>query len=460
MTEARGGTRTSAARKGVPPSARDRANAAPTVRSWLPWAVAGLAIVWFVVKLWAAYQQIHGNAGDTVAIATAALAVPSVIQATALGGLGGGLALRMATDAWRVRHTGALASRRLAFGVSVAGGVIIGMAAVGAILGTFGNVPSISGVAAAVAIAGLVAGVCAGFGQRSVLAAATACAALASFVLDTILNSGTVLGHMMAALGAGSNAIRDCDQGAALAACTRIVNANSLVSHIDSVLAGLAAGLVAFWYLRRQAGNARWPSYLLAGGGTGLLLLGTEVLTHLGGGGLTHVARAISADDQTAIDLLAGTRFIHGLLVMFIGAFVAMIAFGRSLGPGRAQQRRLPAAAGSPGSTRTAPAKTSRPASNTAKPAADAAESASSTEEGPSDPTERSADAASDPAERAAGRADRTSDTAEAAADKAKRTSGSADPAAGNGRTSDIAEPAERAAGGAERAPARNQRSS
>ena len=59
--------------------------------AWLPWTVAGLGIVWLIAKLWSAYEQIHANAGDSVAVATAALAIPAVVQATALGGLGGGL---------------------------------------------------------------------------------------------------------------------------------------------------------------------------------------------------------------------------------------------------------------------------------------------------------------------------------------------------------------------------------
>ncbi len=356
-----GGRRTAAhpdasASDGVASSARSRSKASRAGGAWLPWTVAALGIVWLVAKLWSAYEQIHANAGDTVAVATAALAIPAVVQATALGGLGGGLAVRMATDAWRVRRTGTTPVTWLRYVASAAGGLVIGLAAMGAILGAYGDVPSIGGVAIAVALTGLIAGAVAGLGRRPAVVAASLAAALGSFVVDTILNSGTVLGHMMAALGAGSDAITDCDQGTAAAACAKVVNANSLVSHIDSVVAGLVAGLVAYWYLRRRGAGARFPAYLVAGGATGILLLATEILTHVGGGGLLHVARAISADDRTVIDLLAGNRVIHGLLVMFIGALTALIAFGRTLGPSRAAPAASRVTAG-----RTAPTTTARP---------------------------------------------------------------------------------------------------
>lgn len=354
MTEPGVGARRTTARpdaspaEAVPPSADVRTKPAPVRDGWVPWTVAALGIIWLIAKLWSAYQQIHANAGDTVAVATAALAVPAVVQATALGGLGGGLAARMTMDAWRVRRTQAPAIGWLRFVAAGVGGLIIGLAAMGAILGAYGDVPSIAGVAIAVALTGLIVGAIAGLGRRPAVVAGSLAAALGSFVVDTILNSGTVLGHMMAALGAGSAAITDCDQGTAAAACAKVVNANSVVSHIDSILAGLAAGLVAYWYLRRRGGGVRFPAYLVAGGATGILLLGTEILTHLGGGGLLHVARAISADDRTVIDLLADNRVIHGLLVMFIGALVALIAFGRTLGPGRS----------TPPTTRTTAART------------------------------------------------------------------------------------------------------
>ena len=341
MTEPSVGARRTSGRAGtspadaVPPSAADRTKPARTPAAWLPWTVAALGVIWLIAKLWSAYQQIHANAGDSVAVATAALAIPAVVQATAMGGLGGGLAARMTMDAWRVRKTAAPAagwSRWLAAG---AGGLVIGLAAMGSILAAYSDVPSIGGVAIAVALTGLIAGALAGLGQRPTVVAASLAAALGSCVVDTILNSGTVLGHMMAALGAGSAAITDCDQGTAVSACAKVVNANSLVSHVDSAIVGVVAGLLAFWYLRRHGSGLRFPSYLAAGGATGILLLGTEILTHLGGGGLLHVARAISADDRTVIDLLAGNRVIHGLLVMFVGALVALIAFGRTLGPRR-----------------------------------------------------------------------------------------------------------------------------
>jgi hypothetical protein len=360
------------ARDGVPTTARDRAGRAPSAGAWLPWAVVAIGIVWLAAKLWAAHEQISGNAGGTVAIATAALAVPSVVQATALGGLAGGLAARLVTDHLWVRATSA--SRRwprlVAAGV---GGLIIGLAAMGAILGVYGDVPSIGGVAATVAITGFIIGAFAGLGRRPVVAAAALAAAIASFVVDTILNSGTVLGHMMAALGAGSKAITDCDRGAAVASCAKVVNANSLVSHIDSVIVGLVAGLVAFWYLRRRGGRLAFPAYLLAGAATGLLLLLAEVLTHLGAGGLLHVARSISPDDQTVIDLLAGNRVIHGLLVLFIGAFVALLSFGRTLGPATTTAGSRPAAT-TAGSRPAATTAGSRPAATTAgsRPAAGA----------------------------------------------------------------------------------------
>jgi hypothetical protein len=334
MTEPSAAARPAGARSAVPRPARDNAKPAAAGGAALGWTVAVAGIVWLIVKLWAADQQIHSNAGDTVAIATAALAIPGVMQATALGGLGGALAVRLGLER-RAQPPGRCVSRWTTLLVAAAGGLVVGLAAMGAILGAYGDVPSVGGVAAAVAISGLLAGVCAGLGRRVAVVAAALAAALVSFVVDTVLNSGTVLGHMMAGLGAGPGAITDCDQGSAASACAKVVNANSLVSHIDSAIVGVAAGLVAFWYLRRRGGGARFPAYVAAGGATGALLLVAEILTHLGGGGLLHVARGISADDRAVIDLLAGNRVIHGLLVLFIGAIVALFALGRSLGPAR-----------------------------------------------------------------------------------------------------------------------------
>lgn len=285
-------------------------------------AVVALGLLWLVAKLWAAYQQIHQDAGDTVAVATATLAVPAVVQAAAVAGLAGGIGLRLLTPIRR-------------YVAAPLGGLVVGLAALGAILATYGSVPSIGGVAAAVALAGLLGGAAAGIGRHTVVATAGLAAALGAFVVDTILNSGTVLGHMMSWFGAGHDAIVACGQTNidGVAACARIVDANAWVSHIDSVVAGVVAGLVAFWYLRRRDCGVKFPGYLIAGATTGLVLLASEVLARIGGAALAHTARQISDADATAVNLLASSRMIHALLVFFVGAFVALVAFGRTLPP-------------------------------------------------------------------------------------------------------------------------------
>ncbi|HKF00419.1 MAG TPA: hypothetical protein VKG45_15995, partial [Actinomycetes bacterium] len=107
--------------------------------------------------------------------------------------------------------------------------------------------------------------------------------------------------------------------------------ASGIVAHIDSVVVGLAAGLLAFWYLRRYAA-LRFPAYQLAGALTGILLVVAELLVATGGADLLHAAASISPADKTALDLLDSARIVNSLLVLFIGALAAMIALGRTLG--------------------------------------------------------------------------------------------------------------------------------
>ena len=106
--------------------------------------------------------------------------------------------------------------------------------------------------------------------------------------------------------------------------------------HGRRVGSGLAAGLVAFRYLRRAVRRAertalRWPAYLVAGAGPGLLLLVAELITRVGGARVLDLAGALSDNDRTVQAWLDGSRINYALVVLFVGAMIAMIAFGRTL---------------------------------------------------------------------------------------------------------------------------------
>jgi S-formylglutathione hydrolase FrmB len=122
-----------------------------------------------------------------------------------------------------------------------------------------------------------------------------------------------------------------------------MLDAAKWVSRTESLLAGLIAGLVAYLYLawaRRRderrdgvAAEVRWPAYLVAGAGAGLLLLLTEVIIRVGGRGLLDLAAALSEADQVAQTALGTSRVDNAIWVLFVGALTALILFGRTLGP-------------------------------------------------------------------------------------------------------------------------------
>jgi hypothetical protein len=122
-----------------------------------------------------------------------------------------------------------------------------------------------------------------------------------------------------------------------------LINAAKWVSRTESLVAGLLAGLLAFGYLtwaRRRAVRRdpeapalRWPAYLLAGAGPGLLLLLAEVIIRIGGRSLLDLASALSEADAVAQTSLGTSRVDNGIWVLFVGALTALIAFGRTLSP-------------------------------------------------------------------------------------------------------------------------------
>jgi hypothetical protein len=109
------------------------------------------------------------------------------------------------------------------------------------------------------------------------------------------------------------------------------VSAASWYSLTQSLLSGLAAGLVVFFVLRRH--GPHWPWYALAGAGPGLLLVLGEALTRTAGARVLELAGRVSELELTVQQMLSGSRLNSALIILFVGAITAVIAIGRTLGP-------------------------------------------------------------------------------------------------------------------------------
>jgi hypothetical protein len=275
--------------------------------------VAVASILWFGGELWAAHRGIRDSGGGSFAVAAATNALPAVMHAALLAGVGAGALATIALRRWRPAATGIPQWT----GVVLAG-LIVGFAGLGGILAVYGDVPTVAGIATAVVLAGLLGAVVVAIRPEPTVVVAGLCGAFAGAVVSTILNSGRVVGDMMSAFGGR--------RGASPAA---IVSANSIVSHIDAAVVGIVAGLVAYRYLRGQ--RTGMPAFLAAGALTGLLLLAAEAFIRTGGAGLLHTTRLISVGDDISVSELASSRVIGALMVLFIGAFVALLGYGRSL---------------------------------------------------------------------------------------------------------------------------------
>ncbi|GIJ26989.1 hypothetical protein Vqi01_21510 [Micromonospora qiuiae] len=283
-----------------------------------PGALALLAVGWLAAMLWSTREAINSATAGVTAVSLSAFALPGVISAALVAGAAVGLT------------AGELMARRrdgvtLRFVAAVAAGLLVGLAAALAIdLGYADNTTTrtIAGTTAAAAIIG---GALAGARNGAVVGA------VAGSTLGTLLfvvAFSVARDPLFNLFGAG-----DSQQS--------LVTAATWVSRTESLLAGLVAGTLAFGYLswaRRRAvrdggSGARWPAYLIAGAGPGLLLLLAEVIIRVGGRSLIDLAAALSEADAVAQTSLGTSRVDNGIWVLFVGALTALITFGRTLAP-------------------------------------------------------------------------------------------------------------------------------
>ncbi|SCF35514.1 hypothetical protein GA0074695_5997 [Micromonospora viridifaciens] len=288
--------------------------------------LALVAVGWLAAMLWSTRAAINSTAAGVTAISLSAYALPGVITAALVAGAAVALAA-----------TNPLRRATLRFLAAVGAGLLVGLAAAVATNLTYADNATTNTIAGTTAAAAIIGGAIAG-ARNARAVGGLAAATLAAQVFVVLFSRAR--DPLSDLFGAG-----DTQQS--------MLDAAKWVSRTESLLAGLIAGLVAFGYLtwaRRRAARRgalatelRWPAYLVAGAGPGLLLLLTEVIIRIGGRGLLELAAALSEADQVAQTALGTSRVDNGIWVLFVGALTALVAFGRTLGPRPADEEDEPA---------------------------------------------------------------------------------------------------------------------
>src|SRR5690606_2855554 len=239
--------------------------------------LAVLAVAWLLVMLSSLRQAVGTDAGDrALTITRAALELPQVISASLVTGVAVGLAAGNLLARFRpsvlIRPV-----RRLL--ISGAAGAVTGLAVATPVLLGYEHLPSIAGISTAIAVAALLGGLLSGIRHRVVVAAGTG-ATLAVFLVGLLEQA--FQGDLRVLFGAGTDP-------------ESVVAASGWVVLTASLVAGAAAGVLSYLYLRRSGpSRLRWPAYLLAGAMPGLLVLAAEVVTRLGGARLFSLVSAAS----------------------------------------------------------------------------------------------------------------------------------------------------------------------
>ncbi|MEO3746360.1 hypothetical protein [Plantactinospora sp. B5E13] len=322
MTEESGTTATSAPDRPVETGSATTATQ-PGVPVPAPGApvLALLAIGWLAAMLWSAKWAITSAGFTSIAITSAAYALPGIISASLVSGAAVSLTLAAVLSRFGVRR----ATPR--FAAALAAGLAAGLLAALAVNLSYGDGSAIMVLAGTTAAAATVGGIAGGL-RNTLVVAAVVTAGLAVFAVGFALSYFQE--PLLSLYGAGDT-------------YTSQYTALQWFSWTSSLASGLAAGLLAFGYLRiagrraaaRGAGGAalRWPAYLIAGGGPGVLLLIAEVLTRTAGAEVLRMAGAVSEADHVGQSWLDGQRFEHVMVVFFVGALTTVIAFGRTLRP-------------------------------------------------------------------------------------------------------------------------------
>jgi hypothetical protein len=274
--------------------------------------LAVIALAWLAAMMWSSHAEITSGEG-TLAITSAAMSLPTVISA----GLVAGAAISLA-----VGHLLRRLRTPLRFAASVGAGLVVGVVVAIVVVSSYGGGEAstvLAGTAAAAVTAG---GALAAVRARAVVGAIVA-AGLVVFAVEQVLDNFQP--NLMSLYGSKDDP-------------SSRLSASGWSALTIAVCTGLAAGLVAFFYLRRAARRAggdaappKWPAYAIAGAGPGLLLVAAEFIIRTLGADVLALAGSVSEADATAQQMMDSSRVNNALVVLFVGAIVAILAFGRTM---------------------------------------------------------------------------------------------------------------------------------
>lgn len=276
-------------------------------------ALAGFSLIWLAGMLWTARATIRSAGDAALAIFFAAYSLPAVISASMVAGVAVGLAVVN-------RLAGLLRERPSARSLVATGaGLLTGLMAAAIVTLSYGGGSAIMVLGGTVAAAATVGGALASL-RAATIVGASVVASIGVFLLGVLFQA--FRGGLLSLYGAGES--EASQEGA-----------RGLFAATVALTSGLVAGYLSYRYLRRATRHAqpppRWPAYLAAGAGAGLMLLLTEVIIRIAGAPVLSLARSLSEIDASGLAWQDSARINYGLVVLFAGAITAVIAFGRTL---------------------------------------------------------------------------------------------------------------------------------
>lgn len=287
-----------------------------------------LAVLLFAMVLRGEHILVTAAGDPAVAAIQVATFLSSVLLAALLvGGAAGIAAIRIFAGKDGARLVGHAGRRALC---GVLGGLVAGIIAGGAGYLLEGDLSTTDrfvvggGVAAAALVGGAVTALRPGL--------MTAAGYLGTVVVIAVLALRSLFLTPLTRLFGGEGTI------------AKYANAQSNLALVSFIVAGVIAGVAVHLYIRRTGNRLGTAANVAAGATPGVLALVAQLLTWAFGSSLISSAGGLDLGDTLAFQL-AGRYQINGsLALLFAGALVAVLLYGRTRGPRRPRPKAAPAA--------------------------------------------------------------------------------------------------------------------